>query len=708
MCILKNHSAFGDLDVMQEAYTLELAVNEWLDLSAEQLKEMLFKMHLTRIFEDAAFQQYSLGKVHGTMHLCAGQEAVAIGAIAALRPDDMITSTHRGHGHAIAKGQDINTMMAELLAKETGVCRGRGGSMHMADVTLGSLGANGVVSGGLPLAAGAGLSIRLRNSGQVCICFFGDGASNEGAFHESINMAAVWKLPVIYLCENNQYGMSMSLARANSSRDIADRAIGYGIPGETVDGMDPLAVYESVQRAVEHARAGNGPVLINALTYRYYGHSKSDKQLYRTKQEVETWKAKDPIPAFSQHLVAAGILSAAEATALETQAQKIVEDAIIWGDAGPEPSLEHLTDDVYDDEAAVLAAPERVLPAWIKTAFGPQTLINPEPGTREISYSEALREAMQQALQADPRVYLMGEDIGVYGGAFGVTMGLVEEFGEERVRDTPISENIIVGAAVGSAVAGMRPVAEMQFMDFVTLGMEQLVLQGAKIRYMFGGKASVPMVLRMPAGSGTGAAAQHSQSLESWLVNVPGLKVVAPATPYEAKGLLLAAIADNNPVMFVETKLLYKSKGPVPKQPYIVPLGKAIVRRPGRDATVVATSIMVVRALEAAQKLAQEGIELEVIDLRTLKPYDAETVIASVKRTGRLLMVHEAPLIGGFGGEIAAMIAQSEAFAYLEAPIVRLGGADVPIPYNPRLERAAVPQTDDIVAAARRLARTEI
>jgi pyruvate/2-oxoglutarate/acetoin dehydrogenase E1 component len=502
--------------------------------------------------------------------------------------------------------------------------------------------------------------------------------------------------------------MSMSLSRANSSANIADRAIGYGIPGETVDGMDPLAVYGAVQQAVAYARAGKGPTLINALTYRYYGHSKSDKQLYRTKQEVAEWKARDPIPAFASRLIAAGILSTDEATAVEAQAQKTVEESIVWGDAGPEPSVEHLTDDVYADEPAVLAAPDRVLPAWIKRTFGPETRINPDPGTRELSYSEALREAMRQALKADERVYLIGEDIGIYGGAFGVTGTLHEEFGLERVRDTPISENAIVGAAVGSAVAGMRPIAEMQFMDFVTLGMEQLVLQGAKIRYMFGGKATVPMVLRMPAGSGTGAAAQHSESLESWLVNVPGLKIVAPSTPYEAKGLLLAAIADDNPVMFVENKLLYKVKGPVPEEPYIVPLGKAIVRRPGKDLTVVATSIMVVRALEAAQKLAQEGIELEVIDLRTLKPYDGETVIASVKRTGRLLMVHEAPLIGGFGGEIVAMIAQSEAFAYLEAPIVRLGGADVPIPYNPKLERAAVPQTEDIVAAARRLVRTEI
>jgi pyruvate/2-oxoglutarate/acetoin dehydrogenase E1 component len=254
----------------------------------------------------------------------------------------------------------------------------------------------------------------------------------------------------------------------------------------------------------------------------------------------------------------------------------------------------------------------------------------------------------------------------------------------------------------------MRPIAEMQFMDFLTLAMEQLVLQGAKIRYMFGGKAQVPMVLRLPAGSGTGAAAQHSESLESWLINVPGLKVVAPSTPYDAKGLLLAAIADNNPVMFVENKLLYKVKGPVPEEPYIVPLGRAAVRRAGKDATIVATSIMVPRSLEAAEKLAQEGIDLEVIDLRSLKPYDSETIIASVKKTGRLLMVHEAPLIGGFGGEIVAMIAQSPAFAYLEAPIMRLGGADVPIPYNPKLEKAAVPQVENIVEAARQLVNNEI
>jgi 2-oxoisovalerate dehydrogenase E1 component len=678
------------------------------DLTADQLSQLLYKMQLTRAFEEAAFEQYGLGKVHGTMHLCAGEEAVGIGAIAALRPDDYIISTHRGHAHAIGKGQDVRTMMAELLAKETGVCRGRGGSMHMADLTLGSLGANGVVSGGLPLSVGCGLSLQMQKTDKVAICFFGDGATNEGNFHESLNMAAVWKLPVVFVCENNQYGMSTSVARANAARDIADRAVAYNIPGVGVDGMDVLAVYSAVKDAVAHARSGAGPVLVNCVTYRYYGHSKSDRQLYRTKEEVQAWRERDPILGFATWLIEHGYMTQADVDASAARADAAIAEAIAFGDAGPEPSVANLTEDVYYVEPKVEADPYHVLPAWADATFGAQTPINPASGDREITYSQAVTEAMSQALEHDPRVIFFGEDIGVYGGAFGVSDGMVARFGADRVRDTPISENTIAGCAVGSAVTGMRPIAEMQFMDFMTLAMEQTVLQGAKIRYMFGGKATVPMVIRMPGGSGTGAAAQHSESLESWFVNVPGLKVVAPSTAYDAKGLLLAAIADNNPVMFVEHKLLYKVKGPVPKEPYIVPLGRADIKRRGQHLTVVATGIMVVRALEAAKQLATEGIELEVVDLRTLKPYDAATVCDSVTHTGRLMIVHEAPLIGGWGGEIAGVVAQSSAFSYLEAPIVRLGGADVPIPYNRNLERAAVPQIDDIVAAAQRLVKTQI
>ena len=323
---------------------------------------------------------------------------------------------------------------------------------------------------------------------------------------------------------------------------------------------------------------------------------------------------------------------------------------------------------------------------------------------RELTYAEAIREALAQAMEADPRVFTLGEDIGVYGGAFGVTGDLVHRFGAERVIDTPISELGIAGAAVGAAITGMRPVLEFQFSDFVTLAMEQIVNQAAKIRFMFGGKASVPMVVRMPAGSGTGAAAQHSQSLEAWFAHVPGLKVVQPSTPHDAKGLLLAAIDDPNPVLIFEHKLLYKQRGPVPAEPYRVPIGKAEIRRRGSTATIVATSIMVGHALAAAETLAAEGIDAEVIDLRSLRPLDRPTLIESVRRTGRLLVVHEGVQTLGIGAEIAALIAESDAFDFLDAPIRRLGGRDTPLPYNPVLEKAAVPQTEDIVAALRALA----
>lgn len=324
---------------------------------------------------------------------------------------------------------------------------------------------------------------------------------------------------------------------------------------------------------------------------------------------------------------------------------------------------------------------------------------------RELSYAEAIREAMDIALERDPRVFLFGEDVGVYGGAFGVSDGLFQKYGPERVLDTPISEAGIAGVATGAALTGMKPIAEIQFMDFITLSMEQLVLQAAKLRFMLGGKVSVPFVMRTPAGAGTGAAAQHSESLENWFVHVPGLKVVMPSTPADAKGLLLASIDDPNPVIFVEHKLLYKIKGEVAEGYYTTPLSVSDVKRQGSDLTIVATSLMVNRALEAAETLAQEGISVEVVDPRTLKPLDAVPIVDSVKKTGRVLIVHEACKTGGFGGELAAVIAESEAFDYLDAPIRRLAGLDMPVPYNRDLERRMVPQVEDIINAARNLVR---
>jgi pyruvate dehydrogenase E1 component beta subunit len=310
---------------------------------------------------------------------------------------------------------------------------------------------------------------------------------------------------------------------------------------------------------------------------------------------------------------------------------------------------------------------------------------------------------MVQEMERDETVFLIGEDIGAYGGAFQVTHGMLEQFGSERIIDTPITELGIAGAATGAALVGMRPIAEIMFMDFVTLASEQLVNQAAKMRFMFGGKATVPLVVRAPIGSGTGAAAQHSQSLENWFVHIPGLKVVMPSTPYDAKGLLIASIRDDNPVIFLEHKLLYKDQGNVPNRPYTIPLGSADVKRKGTDLTIIATSVMVKRALEAAEKLVELGIEAEVIDPRTLKPLDTETIIQSVINTGRALIVHEAVQTGGFGGELSATIVESEAFGYLEAPVVRLAGREIPIPYNRTLEHHSVPQVEDIVEKARDL-----
>lgn len=327
---------------------------------------------------------------------------------------------------------------------------------------------------------------------------------------------------------------------------------------------------------------------------------------------------------------------------------------------------------------------------------------------REITYLEAVREAMTQEMERDESVFLIGEDIGSYGGAFGASFGMLEQFGPDRILDTPITELGIAGAATGAALIGMRPIAEIMFMDFTTLASEQLVNQAAKLRFMFGGKASVPMVLRTPAGSGTGAAEHHSQSLENWFVHIPGLKVVMPSSPYDAKGLLIAAIRDNNAVIFVEHKLLYKMKGPVPEELFTIPLGTSEVKREGKDLTIVATSVMVQRSLVAAEKLAEEGIEVEVVDPRTLRPLDEGPIIESVIKTGRVLIVHEAVKTGGFGGELAAIIAESKAFGYLDAPIVRLAGRDIPIPYNRNLELNAVPQVEDIVAKARDIVQVKV
>jgi 2-oxoisovalerate dehydrogenase E1 component len=648
-----------------------------------------FYLDLCRIrrFDERVIELFNKGVVKGTAHSCVGQEAIAVGACAALEERDFIVSHHRGHGHCIAKGAEMPRMMAELLGRATGYCGGLGGSMHIAALDRGILGANGVVGAGIGLGAGAALSSVLRRSGQVVLAFFGDGAANEGIFHEASNIAALWKLPFILLCENNRFGLSTPTAMATAIPRISDRAAAYGMPGETIDGNDVAAVHDAVSRAVRRARAGEGPSLIEALTWRWGDHSmRANLPRYRSEAEEERQRREtDPVArlaeALGQRQVPGGRLEA-----LRGDAAGEVEAAIAEAERAPEP-----------EEAVLAPAVEAPAPA-ITEEPGPD-----HPSAREIPMTEAIRDAIEAEMARDPGVFVLGEDVGRIGGIFGCTRGLQERFGAERVRDTPISEAAIANMAVGAAITGLRPVVEIQIFDFVTLMMDAIVNQAAKFRFMLGGAPRVPVVFRGPQGGGIRLGAQHSQSLEAWFTHIPGLTVVAPSTPYDAKGLLAAAIRSDNPVVFLEHKLLYvQARGPVPAIDYAIPLGRAAIRRRGRDVTILATMAMVPQALRAAETLARDhGIEAEVIDPRTLRPLDLDTIIASVKRTSRIVIAQEGWTRWGFGAEVAAAVTEN-AFDWLDHPPERVGMRDVPMPYNDNLERAVMPNASDIVAAARR------
>ncbi len=682
----------------------EAAERSKVGLSKAEALDLLRQMWEIRCFEEKVYDLLGRNLIKGASHLYAGEEAVAVGSISVLCQDDLITSTHRGHGHCHARGaswarddasrqEHLNRMMAELCGRSTGYCLGRGGSMHIADVERGNLGATGIVGGNIPVATGAGLAQKITGSGRVVLCFFGDGAANTGNFHESLNLASLWKLPVVYIVENNLYGMSVPYEKATAKLEVADRSGSYGIPGRVVDGMDVLAVRQAVAEAVERARSGDGPSLVQCQTYRWYGHSRSDPRKYRTKEEEAAWHDRDPLPAFAARLQQAGLASAADVHSVEALARAEIEAATEFAFGSPLPAPEELEQNVF--------APFIWTPADIRReAELRRRCREGGSGTRKIRYWQAIQEALREEMQRDARVFLMGEDIGLYGGAYGATRDLFEEFGEERVRDTPISEATIGGAAVGAAMAGLRPVAEIMYVDFTPLAMDQIANQGAKNRYMFGGKTTVPIVIRTEGGAGRSIAAHHSQSLEALWVHFPGIYVVMPATPYDAKGLLKAAIRDDNPVMFIEHKMLYGLEGFVPDEDYLIPYGVADVKRPGSDVTLVTYSRMVHRALEAAERLAGEGLQVEVIDLRSLKPLDMETIAESVRKTGRVLCLSEGYRTGGFASELAARI-QEELFDWLDAPVARLCAADVPVPMSEPLENAAIPNPEAIVAALR-------
>ena len=427
-------------------------------LPADRLEAMYTTMKRIRAFEQRTFELFNEGVVKGTAHSYMGEEAIAAGVCAALNEKDYIASYHRGHGHCIAKGADIDRMMAELMGRDTGYCRGLGGSMHIADMNLNILGANGIVGAAMPLAVGAGLASRLRGDGQVSIAFFGDGANNQGVFHESLNLASVWKLPVLFICENNQYALSTSYKQTTAVKQVAMRAPAYDVPGVTIDGNDATEVYLVVAEAVERARAGEGPTLIEAMTYRWGQHSmRANLRDPRPEDEFEEWKARDPIVVMEKTLGDAGAATGARLKEIGEAVDGELEKAVSFGTGSPEPSIQVMQQAVYAPHVQVE---------------------EPGPGSgRELSFVEALNEAIHGEMERDETVFMMGEDVGLTGGIFQVSKGLIERFGEERVRDTPISEASFVGCGVGAAIAGMRPIVEIQIFDFVALTMDMLVNQ---------------------------------------------------------------------------------------------------------------------------------------------------------------------------------------------------------------------------------------
>lgn len=642
----------------------------------DDLKSLYRELLLPRLIEHKMLALLRRGQL-SKWFSGIGQEAISVGLVRGLRNDDWILPVHRNLAVFCSRDVDLARLFRQLLGRDGGFTSGRDRSFHFGLPDAHIVGMISHLGAMLPVADGLALAAKLRREERVAAALVGDGATSEGDVHEAMNLAAVWQLPVVFVIENNQWGLSTPIDQQYACAQLADRAAGYGMPGERLDGNDVLAVRAAVTRAAAHARAGKGPVLLECMTYRMRGHEEASGIDYVPTDELAQWAERDPITRFEHYLDQQGeVPDAGVREALRSEAQAEVDDLVADALGAPLPASDAAT-----EIAAVMAAQQPLRRASIPAT--PATASS--EGTRQLRYLDAVTDGLRTAMRADERVVLLGQDIADYGGVFKATAGLLEEFGPERVRNTPIVESAALGAALGLALDGFRPIVEMQFADFISCGFNQMINNLATTHYRW--DAAVPVVVRAPVGGGLGAGPFHSQNIEPYFSSVAGLRIVAPATPADTKGLLLASLDDANPVLFLEHKWLYRNvEGPVPDGHVTVPLGRARVARAGRDATVVTFGVGVEWCLAAAEAAASEnGADVEVIDLRSLRPWDRDTVLASVLRTSRALVVHEAPLDGGFGGEVAAVIAD-EAFEYLDAPVRRIGGLDTPIPFAKDLE----------------------
>jgi 2-oxoisovalerate dehydrogenase E1 component len=652
-------------------------------LSAEEMLRLYEQMTLLRRFEQAAQIACRTGETPGFLHLYIGEEAVATGVCAHLRPADWITSTHRGHGHALAKGMDPKALMAELYGKGGGAVGGRGGTMHLYDRASGLFGTNGVVASGASHALGAGIAAMHRGSGDVGVAFFGDGATSHGGFHEALNIAGFMKAPVVFVCENNLYATATPLSSVTANPEIASRAAAYGIAGVAVDGNDVVAMWTAVKEAVDRARGGEGPTLIEAKTYRTVGHHEGDPVTgsYRTQAEVDAWAARCPVTTFRARLRDEfGIATDSQLAEIEKRVDDAVQESVEFARASAEPDPATVFRHTYADP---INPPE----ALAQRATG---------AMKETSWLDAVRDGIAEEMRGNRDILYFGEGTGERGGTFAHTKGLYQEFGAGRVVDMPIAEQGFTGAALGASATGVRVIADLMFADFLFEAGGQIALQAAKLRYMSNGQMNAPMVIRVGAGTVRSTGPHHSGTYHPIWAHIPGLIVCMPATPADAKGLMKTALRAGDPVLMLETKALFASKGPVPEGDHYVPFGLARIARTGGHITIAATGQMVHRALEAAEMLAKEGIEAEVIDMRTIQPLDVDTVAESVSKTHHLLVVDEGWPMMGVGAELGQAMNEI-AFDQLDAPVARLHTAPVTHPFGPALERAMLVNADRVV-----------
>lgn len=646
------------------------------------------KMVLLRRFEQLAQTACRKGETPGFFHLYIGEEATAVGVCVNLRPSDWITSTHRGHGHALAKGMDPKVLMAELYGKRDGCCGGRGGTMHLYDRAIGLFGTNGIVAAGIGHAVGAGISARARGRDDIGVAFFGDGAINHGGFHEAVNFAGVQKAPVVLVCENNLYATATPLAQATLNPEIASKAAAYGIPGVAVDGNDVLAVLRAAREAVDRARRGDGPTLIEAKTYRTVGHHEGDPVTgtYRSQAEVDAWAKRDPIVLFRARLTDEYGIAAGELDAIDAAAEAVAQEALTFARNSPEPDPATVDQHVYANPLNPAAA---MAPA-------------PVAATATQSWLDAVRDGIAEEMRRDAHILYFGEGTGERGGTFAHTKNLFQEFGGGRMIDTPISEQGFTSTAIGASATGARTIADLMFADFLFEAGGQIVLQAAKLRYMSNGQMNAPVVIRVGMGAVRSAGPHHSGAYYPMWAHVPGLIVCVPSNPADAKGLMKTALRASDPVLMLESKALFSTKGEVPEGEHLVPFGVARIARPGTSLTIATAGQLVHRALEAAEALAADGIDVEVIDLRTIMPLDVATVARSVAKTHRLLIVDEAWAMCGVGAELGQAMNEI-AYDDLDAPVARLHSAPITHPLAPALEREMLVDRDKIVAAARGL-----